>query len=490
MSHLPVLIIICPLCAALLSLLLTKVHKQLGKLAVLLAVTASLVMSVLLLIQIIQTGPVNYHMGNYDMPFGIEFAVDTVNGCLLILICVISFLSVIFSNGFDINNGELNGGFYTVMALLVVGLLGMTITGDVFNLYVFLEVSSLSAYCLISMGGNKGVIAAFRYMLMGTVAATLYLIGVGILYANTGTLNMADMRDILNSGDYDNAILIAMGCFIVTFGIKLAHFPFHGWQPSVHSYAEAGSKPIIAGVMFKVPGYAMFRYLYCVFGPDFKYFNYILTIIGILAVSGMLYGSIRAIGQKDIRKMFAYSSITQMGYITLGFAIGNPIALAGSFLHIIGHAFMKGGLFAASGVLKHKYGIYNLEDYGRVYKQMPLSSTLMTIAALSMVGIPPTVGFFSKWYLGVGAAQRGLWIYLAVLVISSLLNAIYFFRMIEKIFIQKDSGRQEHGEIRKGEKDFSIAFPIICFFLAIVLLGLFNVKIIDVLLLTLEGVGI
>lgn len=490
MSHFPVLIIICPLCAALLSLLLTRVHKQLGKLVVFLAVTASLVMSVLLLIQIVKTGPVNYHMGNYEMPYGIEFAVDTVNACILILICVISFLTVIFSNGFDIASQGLNGGFYTVMALLVTGLLGMTATGDVFNLYVFLEVSSLSAYCLISMGGNKGVIAAFRYMLMGTVAATIYLIGVGVLYANTGTLNMADMAEILKSGNYDGAILFAMSCFIVTFGIKLAHFPFHGWQPSVHSYAEAGSKPIIAGVMFKVPGYAMFRYLYCVFGKDFKYFNLILTIIGILAVCGMLYGSIRAIGQKDVRKMFAYSSIAQMSYITLGFAIGTPIALAGSFLQIIGHAFMKGGLFAASGVLKHKYGIVKLEDYGRVYKQMPLTSTLMVIASLSMVGIPPMVGFFSKWYLGVGAAERGQWIYLIVLVISSLLNAVYFFRFIEKIFIQKDSGREEHGEIRDGEKNFFIAFPIICFFCAIVLLGLFNVKIINILLITLEGVGL
>lgn len=490
MSNYPALIILCPLVAALLSLLVSKIHKQLGQIVVFIAITASLIMSVLLLIQVAKTGPVNYHMGNYDMPLGIEFAIDTVNGCLLVLINAISFLTVIFSNGFDISHEQYSGGFYAVMSLLVTGLLGMTATGDVFNLYVFLEISSLSAYCLIAMGGDKGVIAAFRYMIIGTTAATIYLVGVGVLYANTGTLNMADMAQILNSGEYDDAILIAMCCFIVTFGIKLAHFPFHGWQPSVHTYAEAGSKPIIAGVMFKVPGYALFRYLYCVFGPDFKYFDYILVVIGILAVSGMLYGSIRAIGQKDIRKMFAYSSVTQMSYITLGFAIGNPIALAGSFLHIIGHAFMKGGLFAASGVLKHKYGIVKLEDYGRVYKQMPFTSTLMTIAALSMVGIPPTIGFFSKWYLGVGAAQRGLWIYLAVLVISSLLNAVYFFRLIEKIFIQKDSGRQEHGEIRQGEKDLSIAIPLIIFFSAIVLLGLFNVKIVNVLLITLKGVGI
>ena len=490
MSNFPVLIIICPLIAALLSLILTKVHKQLGQIAVFVAFTASLVMSVLLLVQIVKTGPVTYHMGNYETPFGIDFAVDTVNACVLILINAISFITVIFSNGFDISKKELNGGFYTVMALLTTGLLGMTITGDVFNLYVFLEISSLSAYCLISMGGDKGVISAFRYMMIGTVAATIYLIGVGVLYANTGTLNMADMAKILDSGKYDNAILVAMCCFITTFGIKLAHFPFHGWQPSVHTYAEAGSKPIIAGVMFKVPGYAMFRYLYCVFGTDFKYFGYVQTIIGILAVSGMIYGSVRAIGQQDVRKMFAYSSIAQMSYITLGFAIGNPIALAGSFLQIIGHAFMKGGLFAASGVLKHKYGIVKIEDYGRVYKQMPLTSTLMTVAALSMVGIPPMVGFFSTWYLGYGAALRGQWIYLIVLVISSLLNAVYFFRFIEKIFVQRDKGREEHGEIREGEKDFCIAFPIVCFFLAIILLGLFNVQIVNVLLMTLKGVGL
>ena len=490
MTNIPVLIVLLPLCSALLSLVLTKFHKEAGRGVVLLALGASLVMSVIQVVMVVKGGPIHYHVGGYAMPFGIEFVTDTVNGCLLILISVVSFITVFFARSFPQGEDVHEGGFNALMALLATGLLGMTATGDVFNLYVFLEVSSLSAYCLIALGGDKAVVAAYRYMMIGTCAATLYLVGIGILYANTGTLNMADMAEILNDGTHDDAMLIAMCCFIVAFGIKMAHFPFHAWQPSVHAYAEAGSKPIIAGVMFKVPGYAMFRYLFCVFGTDFKYFRYILVALGVIAVSGMLYGSIRAIGQNDVRKMFAYSSVTQMSYITLGFAIGTPIALAGSFLHIMGHAFMKGGLFMASGILKHKYGAVKLENLGRVYKDMPLTATLMTVASLSMVGIPPTVGFFSKWYLGVGAASRGLWLYLAILVISSLLNAIYFFRLLEKIYMQKNLGRAEKGELVSGEKAITIAIPVILFTAAIVLLGLFNVKIVNILLITLEGVGL
>ena len=490
-KNMTALIIILPLCAALLCMLLTKIHRTLGRWTAIVAVAASLVLSIIQLKTVIEGGPIHYYFGNYLPPIGIEFVVDTVNALVIILIDVIGLSALIFMTEFEEDKDRtVLGGYYALALLLIVGLLGMTTTGDVFNLYVFLELSSLSGYCLISMGGDKGVVAAFRYMLMGTVAATFYLMGVAVLYAATGTLNMADMSQILDSGLYDDSMLVAMICFVICFGIKLAHFPFHGWQPSVHTYADAGSKPIIAGVMFKVPGYAMFRYLYCVFGTDFKYFNFFITVIGVLAVSGMLYGSIRAMGQKDIRKLFAYSSVTQMSYITLGIAIGTPIALAGSFLHIIGHAFMKGGLFLASGVLKHKYGITDLKDFGRVYKDMPLTAGLITIAALSMVGIPPTTGFFSKWYLACGAASLHEWIYVAVLVISSLLNAIYFFKLIEKIFIQQKSERHEHGGIKNGEKSFAVAFPLILYAAAIVLIGIFNVKIVDILLITLEGVGL
>jgi len=471
-------------------MLLTAISKVLGRAVAVLASGASLVLSVIQLTGVVRSGPVSYHVGNYAPPFGIEFYIDSVNALILVMVALMGFLTMLFAENFGDTRPVVRGGAHTLLLLLITGLLGMTSTGDVFNLYVFLEITSLSAYCLIALGGSRGIVAAFRYMLVGTIAATFYLLGVGILYSVTGTLNMADMRDILNRGGYDDAMLLAMCFLIVAFGIKMALFPFHGWQPSAYTHAETGTRPLITGVMGKIPALAMFRYLYCIYGTDFKYFRVFLIMIGIFSVCGMLYGSICAMSQNDIRKILAYSSVAQIGYISLGFAVGTPVALAGSFLHMLGHAFMKGGLFFCTGAIRYKYGTFDINKFGRIYKKMPLTCGLLTVAALSMIGIPPTAGFFSKWYLALGAAGEHEWIYLAVLVISSLLNAVYFFKLIEKVFVQQRDETLEDKDVDGKKVPVTIIIPIVTCFLAILGIGLFNVKIVDILLVTLGEVGL
>ena len=491
MTQLPVLIIICPLIASLMSLLLGRINLNLSRIITFAGILASLVFSTVLLYEVVNNGTVYYCMGGYERPIGIEFAIDSLSAVLLVLISLFGSLTYMFTTPIYLTDDKtLLAGTNGILGLLVVGMLGMTATGDVFNLYVFLEITSLSAYCLISLGGSKGVVAAFRYMLAGTVAATFYLIGVAILYGATGTLNMADMEQILNDRQNDVQMLIAMIFFIGSFGIKMSLFPFHAWQPSAYTHAESGSRPLIAGVMGKIPAYGLFRYLFCIFGTDFKYMKYFLTILGILSVGAMLYGSIRAMAQKDLRKMLAYSSVAQIGYISLGFAIGTPIALAGAFLHLIGHAFMKGGMFFSAGAIRAKYGSLKLDNLGYIYKKMPMTAALLVIAVLSMVGIPPTVGFFSKWYLALGAVSTQHFIYLAVLVISSLLNAIYFFKLIEKIFTSEDKHAPSKMEKSATSLPLLMQIPIIVCFLAILLIGIFNVKIVDILLITLEGVAL
>lgn len=492
MRNIPALIIMFPLVAALLSVLLSKISLYLGRNVVIASIGASLVLSIVQLREVIVSGPISYKFGNYVMPFGIEFKIDTINAIMLVMISIIGLLTGFFSTNFEEGSKDRIkiGGTHALTALLCVGMLGMTSTGDVFNLYVFLEVTSLSGYVLIALGGSRGVVSSFRYLLMGTVAATFYLLGVAFLYSATGTLNMHDMHVILSKGGHDNTMLLAMCMLIVAFGIKMALFPFHGWQPSAYAHAQTGARPLIAGVMGKIPAYAMFRYLYCVYGTEFKYFRYFLLIIGVLSVCGMIYGSVRAMAQTDIRKMLAYSSVAQISYISLGFAIGNPIAIAGSFLHMFGHAFMKGGLFFASGAIRYKYGVVDMNDFGYVYKKLPLTSTLLTVAALSMVGIPPTVGFFSKWYLALGAAGTKEYIYIAVLVISSLLNAIYFFKMIEKIFMAKDKNIEPTGRDSVMELPWTMMIPVVVSIIMILGLGLFNVEIVNILLMSLKGVGL
>ena len=490
-QNIPVLIILLPLCAALICLALTAVSRKLGCRIVQLASLCSFVLSVIQLKMVVAGGTIHYAIGNYAVPYGIELVIDSLNAVLLVAFSLIGFLTLLFTENFGSRNrNEVYGAVFAEISLLITGLLGMTSTGDVFNLYVFLEITSLSAYCLISLGGSRGVVSAYKYMLVGTIAATLYLLGIGILYSATGTLNMGDMRDILDQGGYDNVMLVAMCFLIPAFGIKMALFPFHGWQPSAYTHAEPGSRPLITGVMGKVPALAMFRFFFCIYGTDFRFVRLALILLGIFSVFGMLYGSLMAMGQSDIRKILAYSSVAQIGYISLGFAIGTPIALAGAFLHMLGHAFMKGGLFFCTGAIRYKYGTAYLDDFGRIYKKMPLTCGLLVVAALSMIGIPPTAGFFSKWYLALGAAGQHEWIYIAVLVISSLLNAVYFFKLIEKVFIRNSSGLRERWENEVLELPVLLIIPIVVCFIAILGIGIFNVRIVDILLITLEGVGL
>ena len=254
--------------------------------------------------------------------------------------------------------------------LLTVGLCGMTLTGDVFNLYVFLEVASISCYGLVALGGGKSILAAFRYLLVGTVGASFYLIAVGILYSMTGTLNMADMALQLQ-GQLDSPLmLLVCASLVAAFGIKMSIFPFHIWQPDAYSFTHPGASPLISGAMSKVPAFAMIRFFFFLFGIHHWIIDNTLLIIGILGAVGMIIGSIMALTQTDFRRMLAYSSIAQLGYIALGIGIGNYYGVAGSYLHILNHIFMKGGLFFVIGAIQYRFGIVDIRQFGQLHKKM------------------------------------------------------------------------------------------------------------------------
>lgn len=489
MNDLPIIIILLPLISALLSIALSRIHIHLGRNIVTAAIFVALGCAVKLFINIIKGGPVHYSFGGYKAPYGIEFYIDSIGAIIVVVILLLGFITTLYVMNFEVTNErKVIGGAYSLIGLLIVGMCGMSMTGDVFNLYVFLEITSLSAYCLIALGGSRGIVASFRYLLVGTVAATMYLLGVGILYASTGTLNMADMRNILNSHNYDTEMTVSMCLFIAAFGIKMPMFPFHGWQPSAYSHAEPGSRPLIAGVMGKIPALALFRYMYFIYGTDFKFFNLFLNIIGILSCCGIIYGSVRAMAQEDVRKIFAYSSIAQIGYITLGFAIDSPYALAGAFLHLIGHVFMKSGLFFSSAAIRYRFGSFKISSFGGIYKKMPLTSGLIVLASLSMIGIPPAVGFFSKWYIALGAAETHQYRYIAILVLSSLLNAIYFFKLIEKIFINQPKELYDKRDGETVELPWTMLLAIGTCFVIILALGIFNAGVFGVIMMTVKGV--
>ncbi len=482
-QHFPVLIVLLPLSAALLSPFFSYLHRQAGKWIAILSLVGAFLCSVGLLLQVVANGgeAIHYWMGDWMPPLGIEFVVDPINGVIVTMITFVALCSAIYSTPFlKKNNWLYMGGYYTLMALLCVGLSGMTLTGDAFNLYVYLEIASLSGYGLIALGGNKGTLAAFRYLLIGTIAASLYLLALGFMYSMTGSLNMADLSVLLQDKMDSPLIIMSIALLIAAFGIKAALFPFHGWQPDAYTYSHPGAAPLISGVMSKVPAYAMLRFFFYLFGAQHLFVQHGLTVVGILGALGIILGSVMAIAQDDFRRMLAYSSVAQIGYIGVGLAIGSFYGLIGAVLHIINHAFMKGSLFMVIGGVRYRFGEVSISKLGQIGKKMPFTVFTLVVAALAMIGIPPTGGFFSKWYIMLGAMQTEQYIYVAVLVISSLLNAIYFFRVLENVFINPDPGLKElNPPTGKLELPLQMLIPIVVFGIAILALGFCNEMIVD-----------
>ncbi len=462
--------------------------------ALILGVVASVGISIFNVFRVIHHGTIHYHLGHWVPPIGIEYVLDHLSAFVMLVINVVALLVLIHAR--TITAHELQGklpSYYAAISLMLAGFNGIVVTGDLFNLYVFLEISSLSLYGLIASGEKKSPVAAFRYLIMGTIAASFYLLGVGFLYVTMGSLNMADVRAILPSYVDQPTVLIALALMVLGMGIKMALFPLHGWLPDAYTYAPSTSSAIIAPTGTKVASYVLIRLLFFVFGFSFITKTIpIANVVTWLAAVGIIFGSIMAIAQKELKRMLAYSSVAQVGYIGLGIGLANPMGLVGAVLHILNHAFMKACLFLVAGNFRFKLGhsnIFKLED--SIRKKMPWTMAAFTAAALSMVGLPPMAGFFSKWYLALGTIKSTAsswtgWIFLVVILISSLLNAVYFFRVLEKVYMRpitskKDvhhddhhSGGNEEADIKSDEVNVSMLVPTLILAVGLIVLGLLN----------------
>lgn len=487
-KHLPVILIILPLLWSIINIILGQVAKKTAPILTAVMMAAVFGMSVIQMGIVAKGTDITYSLGNWEPPFGVELLVDPISGMVVCLIGLLGFMTTVYSYNIEKDSLALRqAGYYSLLSLLTAGMIGMTLTGDIFNFYVFLEITSLAAYGLVAMGRGKSGVSAFRYLVISTIGGSFYLIAVAFLYAETGSLNMKNISSILITMP-DNAItVIAMGLLIIGFGVKMALFPLHGWQPAAYSNAHIGAAPMISGVMAKIPAYAMMNYFLIVFNGS-RYVKEFIVIIGVLSAIGIIYGSLRAIQQKELARILAYSSIAQIGYIGLGMAIGNYYAIIGAILHIFYHSITKGGMYFAIGALEHKYGITKLNQLGNIYKKMSMTTILLIVGGISMIGLPPTVGFFSKWYLALGAIEDGLYIYVAVLVLSSLLNAIYFFRIIENIFtVDEDATPVVTEELDKEPKYISRRFVVISMAALILFSGLLNHYLVNILSETVRG---
>ncbi len=427
--------------------------------------------------------PVRYAFGGWAPPIGIEFVLDGVSGFFLLVINSVATLVLFHSAG--LRNqilGTKQTAYYALSLLLLLGLNGMVLTGDLFNLYVFLEISSLASYGLISIGSRQAPYAAFRYLIIGTVGGTFYLLGVGFLYAVTGTLNMADIAGLIPEISATTPVITALILIITGVGIKAALFPMYGWLPEAYTHANAISSALIAPIGTKVAAYILVRIGLFVFGAE----NVDRVIpasqtIAILAGVGILFGSLMAISQRNLKRMLAFSSVSQIGYIVMGIALMNPFGFAGALFHVLNHAIMKSALFLVSATIEQEEGHSDLTRFDDTYrKKYPYTMAVFTIAAISMIGLPPLAGFFSKWMLALGTLEAGSWFLFVVILSSSLLNAVYFFRILERVYLKK-SGQKDPSDARFQESPWVMRAPALVLAIALMAFGFANAPILEMI---------
>lgn len=441
-GNLPALQVIIPLLAAPLALMLRR--GNLGWLWAQLVCLASLGVSIALLRAVLSGGPISYEMGGWAPPWGIEYYVDAVNAFVLLIVTGIATVVMLAAGtgvGKEISENK-QPQFYTAYLLCLAGLLGITITGDAFNVFVFLEISSLSTYILVSLGNDRRALtAAFQYLIMGTIGATFFLIGVGMLYMMTGTLNMHDLAVRLDPLSESRTVQTAFAFITVGISLKLALFPLHLWLPNAYTYAPSIASALLAATATKVAVYVMLRFIFTVFGLEFSFQVMPLGIVLlVLALFAVFAGSLVAVFQYNVKRLFAYSSVAQIGYMILGISFASQTGLTAAILHLFNHALMKGALFLALAALFFRTGGVRMENFRGLGRTMPLTMLAIVIGGLSLIGVPLTVGFVSKWYLVLAALEQGLWPVAFLVLVGSLIAVMYVWKLVEAAYFQEPEG--------------------------------------------------
>jgi len=379
-------------------------------------------------------GPLSNAVGGFVAPYGIELVVDGLSAVVVVLVAVVSLAILVYT----VRDDPGGTAFYTEYLLLVTGLSGMSVTGDVFNLYVFLEISGLATYALVaSAGDGPSAVAALKYLLFGTVAASLYLLGVGYALVATGTLNMADLSVELARAGYDSPLVLAsFGFIVVGLATKTALFPLHTWQPDAYNDAPDSVSALIAALVSTVAAYALLRIAYTVYTPAFfEAVPVARDALVTFACVSIVVGSVLAVAQSEVKRMLAYSSVSQYGLVVVGLAIGTRAAIFGAVVHLVGHAIMKGGLFVAAGTVDDLIGATTVDEYAGLADRFPVLGGASAALMLAMVGVPPAVGFAGKWYIALGAVRAGTWPVAVVIFASTLLTLAYFAILVERMFV-------------------------------------------------------
>ena len=416
--------------------------------ATVLANLATISLLVLAVASIGQSGI--YEIGEWPIPLGINLVLDGLSSLLLLAISVVSAAAMLFSARY-MEQYTAKAKYLSLFLLMVAGMNGVVLSGDIFNLFVFLEIASLASYALVGFGcEHEELEASFKYMVLGTIASIFILFAVALVYGNTGTLNMAYISKAIQDSGLNAGLKFALALFIVGFGLKAALMPFHAWLPDAHPSAPAPISAMLSGILIKTLGiYALARVVFNVFGVSVS-IGWLLIVLGLLS---MVAGAFLAIGQWDLKRLMAYSSISQIGYVILGIGLGGLIiaragkginaeqlawaslAILGGLFHLVNHAVYKSLLFLTSGSVQMSTGTRQLKQMGGLAEKLPFTRATCTVASASIVGIPPFSGFWSKLILVVAAVQAGFYWVAAIIVFVSLCTLIMYLKVQRYVFL-------------------------------------------------------
>ncbi len=482
MSHqLPAIIVVLPLVVSFFIFFSGWWVKRAGFPLAVGALICCVLLSIGILKTVISEGTIHYWMGGWEPPWGIEYRVDHFNAIMLVLVSGLSMLVAVYSK--KLVERELPGKsalFWSLFILLITGLLGICITGDLFNLFVMLEVASLTGYALIAIGEKRAVYASFRYVVIGTMGASFYLLGVGYLYITTGSLNMENLSQLLPQLYPSKTILAGFAFILIGLSIKMALFPLHGWLPDAYTYAPSAVSAAVAPLMTKVMAYVIIRIMFTVFKADFPIsvirVTDLMVWIGTLAI---IFGAVMALSQNDYKRMLSYVIIAEIGYIIGGVGVANATALKGAIFHIVNDAMMMACLFLVAGLVMYRTNGHRIADFKGIFRTMPFTASIFTVGALAVIGVPPTCGFVSKWYLLLGGIEAHQWGFVAALLVSTLISVALFFRIFDKgLFIHgQENGPHDKGSADNphgGEAPLSMLLPAFALALAILLVGIYN----------------
>lgn len=459
--HLPVLQVIIPLIAAPLCVMLR--HAKVTWFVACIVSWLSFAISYELLHEVQTSGVISYVIGGWLSPWGIEYRLDIVNAFVLIIVSGIGAIVCTFAR--ESVRDEISDDriylFYTAFLLCLTGLLGVVITGDAFNIFVFIEIASLSSYSLISLGKDRrALVGAYRYLIFGTIGASFILISIGLLYVMTGTLNILDLQARLPEVIHTSTIKVALAFFTLGVAIKCGLFPMHFWMPAVYTYAPSSVSAFLAGTTSKVFIYVLLRFLFTIFGAAYVFgemnLDVIFLVLGLLAIFS---GSLAAIFQENVKRLLAYSSVAQIGYMVLGISMVSVTGLTAGILHLFNHALIKTALFMGIAAVFYKLDSVTLSDMKGIGKTMPWTMSAFVLAGLSLIGVPSTVGFISKWYLILAALEQGWWFVAVAVLLGSLLAVIYIWRVVEVAYFQ-EAAVDESGNTLIKEAPLSLLIPL------------------------------